>query len=114
MTVTTLTRPSAPTCCVDALLTEQTADGLRAAVYAEFQYGRGDAPGLDLGRALQYSRTGTVYRQEFEHGVTLANIGDEPVDFPLGRGYLDLDYVLCRYVVIPPRSAQVLFNCGRK
>jgi hypothetical protein len=115
MTVTAFAPPPVATSCcpVDAALAGTSAADLRAATFAEFLYGRGDAPGLDLGRSLGYTRSGTVYRHEFERGVTLANVGTEPVDVALGRGYLDLDYVLRRYVVLPPHSAEVLLSCGR-
>ena len=100
-------------CCVDAVLAKTPADELRAATYAEFLYGRGEVPGLDLGLPTSYTREGTVYRQEFERGLTLANVGSEPVDVSLGRGYLDLGYVLRRYVVLPPHSAQILLDCRK-
>jgi hypothetical protein len=95
---------------VDQTQREWTADELRAAVYAEFLYGYGAAPGLDLGRPIAYTRSGSIYRQEFEHGITLANVGEENVDVYVGAGYLDLDHVLSRYVLLPPHSAQVLIK----
>lgn len=84
-------------CCVDDLLREHTIDEVHAAVYAEFMHGYGEVPGLDLGAPIAFTRHGSVYQQEFERGVTVANVGPETVDFALDRGYLDLGYVLCRY-----------------
>jgi hypothetical protein len=112
MTSATLTRPAGPTpcCCVDQILSEWSPEELRAAVYAGFLYGYGEVPGLDLGRPIAYTRTGSIYRQEFEHGITLANVGEETVDFHLGRGYLDLANVLCRYALLPPHSGQLLIK----
>ena len=88
-------------------------EDVRVGTYAEFLYGRGDAPGLDLGAAQHYTRTGAVYRQQFERGATLANVGDVPVEVDLGGTYLDLDMVARRRVVLAPRSAEVLFSAGR-
>ena len=112
MTAATLSRPGecAESCCVDEVLRKHTIDEVHAAVYAEFMHGYGEAPGLDLGSPIAFTRTGSVYQQEFERGVTVANVGAETVDFPLGRGYLDLGYVLCRYVLLPPHSARVLLK----
>jgi hypothetical protein len=112
MITATKSRPSqcAASCCVDALLRDRTVDDVHSAVYAEFLYGYGQVPDLDLGAPLRYTRTGSIYQQEFERGVTVANVGTEPVDLFLGRGHLDLNYVLCRYVLVPPHSARVLLK----
>lgn len=112
MTSATLTRPTGPTpcCCLDQVLQDRDPADLRAAVYAEFLYGYGSVPGLDLGAPIGYTRAGSIYRQEFEHGITVANVGQETVDFHLGRGHLNLDRVLCRYVLLPARSAEVLIK----
>jgi hypothetical protein len=115
LTIERPTVPAEPICaCPDGAVAATSQAQLREAVYAEFLYGRGDAPGVNLGRSIAYTRTGSVYRHEFEGGVTLANVSDVPVDFYLGRGYLDLGYVLRRYVVIPPHSGEILLSCGRK
>lgn len=101
-------------CCVDLAVAGTSPAELRRAIYADFMYGYGQAPGVNLGRPLAFTSSGPVHRQEFEGGVTLANISDAPVDFYLGRGYLDLGNVLRRYVVLPPRSAEILLSCGRR
>jgi hypothetical protein len=81
-------------------------------VYADFLYGYGGPSdpsdwGVDLGRATRYSRRGPVYRQHFERGIAVANVGLSPVEVPLDGRYRDLDGVLCRTAVVPPRSAAV-------
>jgi hypothetical protein len=68
-------------------------------VYTAFLYGHGapepgDDWGAGLGRPLHFSRHDTVYRQEFENGVTMANIGNRPVR--VGS------------LIVPPRSGLVL------
>lgn len=72
-------------------------------LYTAFLYGHGapapdDAWGTDLGRPLEYSRQGTVYRQEFERGVALANIGSRPARVWVGSAV----------VVVAPRSAMLM------
>ena len=101
-------------CCADVALAGTSAAELRKAVYAEFMYGYGQVPGVNLGAPLAYTSSGPLHRQEFEGGVTLANTSDSPVDLYLGRGYLDLGNVLRRYVVLPPHSAEILLSCGRR
>jgi hypothetical protein len=94
-----------------------TGEALRIAVYLEFLYGFGAAPGIDLGAPKAYSRVptaaGIVYRQDFERGVTLANIGDEPVDLVLESPLFDLDNASRRSVHLDAQSAEVLLNAPR-
>ena len=100
-------------CCAAADLTALTPDELRRQTYLGFLYSYGESPCLDLGAPLDFTRTGTLYRQDFARGVTLANVGDEPVEVALDRGYLDLGYALCRSVTVPPRSAEILLALPR-
>jgi hypothetical protein len=88
--------------------TTPSPEALREAVYREFVYGIGEAPGIDLGRPVAYTRAGGVYRQRFERGLTLANIGSCPVEVDLDGGYRDLDGEPCARVTLAPRSATVL------
>ncbi len=84
-----------------------------ARVYAAFFDGYGgpspcDAWGIDLGAPVRYTKDGTVFRQEFERGLTLANIGDADVLVLLGRTYRDPDGVVRASVTVPARGAAVL------
>lgn len=84
-----------------------------ARVYAAFFDGYGgpspsDAWGIDLGVPIRYTKDGTVFRQEFECGLTLANIGDADVLVLLGRTYRDFDGVVRTSVTVPARGAAVL------
>lgn len=94
-----------------------TGDALRVAVYLEFLYGFGAAPGIDLGRPLNYGRVptekGTVYRQEFERGVTIANIGDDAADVTLESALYDLANVKRTSIHLPGHSAEVLISAPR-
>ena len=84
------------------------AAALRAGVYQEFLYGVGAAPGLDLGRALRYTKDGGVFRQEFELGLTLANAGDVPVEVVLDRAYDDAEGARRTRLTLFPHCAEVL------
>ena len=65
-----------------------------AASYFEFLYGWGVAPGVDFGALGAYTKvptgTGCVYRQDFERGIGLGNLGDEAAVVVLEHPYLDL------------------------
>lgn len=95
---------------VPASLPPGAADQLSTLVYAEFLYGIGSAPGVDLGRPLSYTKTGTVYRQDFERGLTFANVGDQASDVNLERPYFDLAQALRTSLTVPAHSAVVLLR----
>lgn len=82
--------------------------------YFEFLYGWGAAPGVDLGAVGAYSKvptqTGAVYRQEFERGISLGNLGSEPAVVQLGHRYLDLTGKVHTSVTIPARAVKVLIK----
>lgn len=94
-----------------------SGEALRIAVYLEFLYGFGAAPGVDLGAPKAYSRVltteGSVYRQDFEHGVTIANIGDDAVDVILDPPLYDLDNTKRTSLRLPGHSAEVLRSTPR-
>lgn len=91
------------------------SDGaLQTAVYLEFLYGYGAAPGLDLGAPVAYGKvpteTGSVYRQTFQRGLTVANLGDEATELVLEHPYYDLSNNLRTTVVLAAHAAEVLLN----
>jgi hypothetical protein len=94
--------------------TETTAERIRSATFAEFYYGYGAAPGVDLGLPRQFSqlRDG-VFQQRFEHGLTIANVGAHPVHVRLDASYSDLYGRVLRAVVVAPHSAEVLHALPR-
>lgn len=100
-------RPAAPS----------AGDALRAAVYAEFLYGFGAAPGLDLGAPTAYSRirtaSGTVYRQDFQRGVTFANVGASGVELDLDPPLYGLDGAPRDSLHLPARGAEILLRESR-
>ena len=81
---------------------------LRAATYVEFLLGHGEAPGVDLGGPVSFTRDGSVYSQAFADGLTLANVGSEAVEVVLPQPYLDLTGAPRSSVVLPPHGAEVL------
>lgn len=81
---------------------------LRLATYVEFLLGHGEAPGVDLGVPLAFTRDGSVYSQAFTGGLTLANVGAEAVEVVLPMPYLDLTGGTRSSVVLPGHSAEVL------
>lgn len=90
-------------------------DRLETAIYLEFLYGYGAAPGVDLGCAKGYSkvdtgRPGNVYRQDFQRGLTIANLGAEAVRVDLGRPYRNRCEDVVTSVILPGHSAEVLFD----
>jgi hypothetical protein len=94
-----------------------TGDALRVAVYLEFLYGFGAAPGIDLGAPKSYSRISTadspVYRQDFERGATIANVGDSAVEVSLEPPLYDLSNVKRTSIRLPAHSAEVLLSAPR-
>lgn len=92
-------------------------DALRVAVYLEFLYGFGAAPGIDLGAPQTYSRVqtanGIVYRQDFERGVTLANLSGDVVELTLEPPLYDLANKKRTTVRLPGHSAEVLLSAPR-
>jgi hypothetical protein len=89
------------------------AGTVRATVYAEFLNGYGGPSlgedwGVDLGRPIHYSKHGTVFRQDFDRGLSLANVGDVPVCIDLGGTYRDLDGVLRTSLTLPAGAGDVL------
>jgi len=90
-------------------------DWMQTATYLEFLYGFGAAPGVDLGAPKVYSKVdagggSAVYRQEFERGLTIANLGSETVEIPLHRPYHTLYDTVVTSVTLPSHSAEVLLN----
>ena len=87
---------------------------VRTSVYAAFLHGYGSPAdagrGPDLGQPVQFVRDGDVYRQRFGRGLTLANVGNQPVRVRLDRPYRDLEGVLRTEIVLPPRTGDVLFD----
>jgi hypothetical protein len=81
---------------------------LRAATYVEFLLGHGEAPGVDLGVPVAFTRDGHVYSQAFADGLTLANVGVEAVEVALPHPYRDLSGVTRSSIVLPAHSAEVL------
>jgi hypothetical protein len=94
-----------------------SGDALRVAVYLEFLYGFGAAPGVDLGHPKTYRRvdtpTGAVYRQDFERGVTIANVGDEDVSVPLDPPLYELSNTKRASIHLPAHSAEILLYAPR-
>ena len=82
--------------------------------YFEFLYGWGAGPGVDLGAVGSYTKirtsSGSVYRQEFERGISLGNLGDEPAEVALEHRYLDLMGNVHTSVTIPARAVKVLIK----
>ncbi len=109
MTIQTL--PAPRTAAADKLPAD---DALHAVIYMEFLYGFGVGPSIDLGAPLHYGKAraaaGSVYRQEFEHGLAVANLGDEPSELVLDHPYYDLDNMLRTRVILPAHTAEVLLS----
>ncbi len=109
MSTQTVTRIPAPRTARTTVL--PTGDALQAATYLEFLYGYGAAPGLDLGSPVKYSKVGaSVYRQTFERGLTVANLGDEAAEVVLEHPYYALDGTVLDSVTLAPHSAKVLLH----
>jgi hypothetical protein len=93
--------------------TKRAAD-TETVAYFEFLYGWGVAPGVDLGALGEYSkvptRTGCVYRQDFERGIGLGNVGDTAAVVNLEHPYLDLDGNVLTSVYLMGHSVKVLVN----
>jgi hypothetical protein len=83
-----------------------------AASYFEFLYGWGVTPGVDLGALGAYTkvptRSGCVYRQDFERGIGLGNIGAAAAVVTLEHPYLDLDGNVVTSVYIPGHDVKAL------
>lgn len=109
MTVRTLPVPR--TAAADKLPAD---DALHAVIYLEFLYGFGVGPSIDLGAPLTYAKapaaTGSVFRQDFEHGLAVANLGDETSEIVLDHPYYDLDNMLRSTVILPAHTAEVLLT----
>jgi hypothetical protein len=82
--------------------------------YLDFLYGFGAGPGVDVGAPRDYRKVptthGSVYRQDFEHGVAFANFGDETALVVLDYPYFDLTNELCTSVTVAPHTVEVLLN----
>lgn len=93
---------------------KHSAADVDAAAYFEFLYGWGVAPGVDLGGLAEYSKMptqrGCVYRQNFERGIGLGNLGDEAAVVHLERPFLDLDGNVVTTVYLPGHSVKALVN----
>jgi hypothetical protein len=88
-------------------------DALETAIYLEFLHGYGAAPGVDLGLPKAYAKVDTgagggVYRQDFERGITIANLGAETVEIVLERPYYTLTDTAVTTIALPAHSAKVL------
>jgi hypothetical protein len=94
--------------------TKRTAVDTDPVAYFEFLYGWGVAPGVDLGNLGEYTKIptahGCVYRQNFERGIGLGNLGDNAALVTLEHPYLDLDGNLVTSVTIPGHTVKVLVN----
>jgi hypothetical protein len=87
---------------------------IRSATYAEFLYGYGASPDVDLGLPREFSqRFPGVFQQRFDRGLTIANVGDEPVRVELPGPYTDLEGRVRYATVVGPRSAEVLQGLPR-
>ena len=80
-------------------------------IYLDFLHGFNPAPGVDLGALKAYGQTpttsGVVFRQDYEHGVAIANLGDEGAEVILEHPYYDLTNNPRTAVYLPARSAEV-------
>jgi hypothetical protein len=86
-----------------------TPEDVRAGTYAEFLYGYGAAPGVDLGHPRAFSSPAPgVHQQLFERGLTVVNTTALPVLVRLSQPRVDLDDTLRTAVVLRPHSAEVL------
>ena len=87
-------------------------DEFHARIYLEFIHGFNPAPGIDLGALGSYRRTpttsGVVFRQDYEQGVAIANLGDEDAEVVLEHPYYDLTNNVRTAVRLPAHSAEVL------
>jgi hypothetical protein len=92
-------------------------DALHTRMYIDFIYGFSPAPGIDLGGLGAYGRTptrsGVVFRQDYDGGVAIANLGDEDAEVILEHPYYDLTNSVRTAVRLPAHSAEVLFNDPR-
>src|ERR1700734_2017776 len=90
----------------------RSAADMNPAAYFEFLFGWGVAPGVDLGALGAYTkvptRTGCVYRQNFERGIGLGNLGDTPAVVTLEHPYLDMDGNVVTSVYLPGHSVRAL------
>ncbi len=91
-----------------------TGGQLEVSAYFEFLYGWGVAPGVDLGPVGAYSKvptsTGNVYRQDYERGIGLGNLGDDTAIVTLEHPYVDMNGKVVSVVTIPGHSVKVLVN----
>ncbi len=82
------------------------------ASYFDFLYGWGVVPGVDFGALGAYTkvptRRGCVYRQNFERGIGLGNLGDTAAVVTLEQPYLDLDGNVVTSVHIPGHGVKAL------
>jgi len=107
--------PSARTASTAGHTERPTRDWVQTATYLEFVYGFGAAPGVDLGLPKVYSKveagpSTAVYRQEFERGLTIANLGGETAEILLDRPYHTLYDTVVTSVTLPAYSAEVLLD----
>lgn len=82
--------------------------------YFEFLYGFGVASEVDLGDMGAYTRLatagGSVWKQDYERGIGLGNLGDDAATVTLEHPYLDLAGNVVTSVTIPGHSVKVLVN----
>lgn len=91
-----------------------TAAQFEVGAYFEFLYGWGVAPGIDLGALGAYTKvptaTGSVFRQDFERGISLGNLGGEAAVVDLGQRYLDLTGKVHTSITVPARGVKILIR----
>ncbi len=90
-----------------------TGGQLEVSAYFEFLYGWGVAPGVDLGALGAYSKVdtaGTVFRQDYERGIGIGNLGDDVAIVTLEHPYIDMNGKVVTTVTVPGHSVKVLVN----
>lgn len=88
-----------------------TAGQAEAFGYFEFLFGFGVAPEVDLGHMGDYTKvSGSVWKQDYERGIGIGNLGDSPATVSLDHAYLDLAGNLVTFVTIPGHTVKVLVN----
>jgi hypothetical protein len=88
-----------------------TAGQTEAFGYFEFLFGFGVAPEVDLGHMGAYTKVfGSVWKQDYERGIGLGNLGDDAAIVNLDHPYLDLAGNVVTSVTIPGHTVKVLVN----
>ena len=90
-----------------------TGGQLEVSAYFEFLYGWGVAPGVDLGALGAYSKVdiaGAVFRQDYERGIGIGNLGDDTAIVTLEHPYFEMNGKVVTTVTVPGHSVKVLVN----